>query len=96
MNNEEKKIIGYDPQTGQPIYGGETPQPVATETKKKSNAGLIIGIIVGVIVFLGIVVFAVLALFGGALVGKKTTDPTIVTQEKTFYGESFEINYKAP
>ncbi len=96
MNNEEKKIIGYDPQTGQPIYGGENPQPVATETKKKSNAGLIIGIIVGVIVFLGIVVFAVLALLGGALVGKKTTDPTIVTQEKTFYGESFEINYKAP
>ncbi len=86
MNNEEKKIIGYDPQTGQPIY----------EEKKKSNVGLIIGIIVGVIVFLGIVVFAVLALFGGALVGKKTTDPTIVTQEKTFYGESFEINYKAP
>ena len=96
MNNEEKKIIGYDPQTGQPIYGGENPQPVATETKKKSNAGLIIGIIVGVIVFLGIVVFAVLALFGVALVGKKTTDPTIVTQEKTFYGESFEINYKSP
>lgn len=97
MNNEEKKIIGYDPQTGQPIYGGENPQPVAQqEPKKKSNAGLIIGIIVGVIVFLGIVVFAVLALFGGVLVGKKTTDPTIVTQEKTFYGESFEINYKAP
>ena len=90
MNNEEKKVTGYDPQTGQPIYG------VNEEPKKKSNVGLIIGIIVGVVVFLGICTFAVFAVFGAALFGKSTPKPNIVDQEKTYYGESFEITYNYP
>ena len=28
MNNEEKKIVSYDPQTGEPIYEEKTTQPV--------------------------------------------------------------------
>lgn len=87
MNNEEKKIISYDPQTGQPIY-----EEKPTEQKNKSHVGLIIGIIIGVIVFLGICVFAVFAIYG-SIVSKNTT---IVTEEKTFYGESYEIKYKYP
>ena len=90
MNNEEKKVTGYDPQTGQPIYGTNE------EPKNKSHAGLIIGIIIGVVVFLGICIFAVLAIFGSVLFGKNAAKPTIIDEEKIYYGESFEIKYAYP
>ena len=48
MNNEEKKIVSYDPQTGEPIYE----EKIVVEPKKKSHTGLIIGIIIGVVLFL--------------------------------------------
>jgi len=102
MNNEEKKIIGYDPQTGQPIYEEQSTQPeilqpVAEEPKKKSNTGLIIGIVIGIVVFIGICIVGVMFLFGSALVGGKTGGKTVITdEEKTYYGESFELTYNYP
>ena len=91
MNNEERKIVGYDPNTGKPIY---------EEQKKKSHVGLIIGIVVGVIVFLIICAIVVFLVFGAILVGnssnKTNTKPTITEQEKIYYGESFEIKYSYP
>lgn len=101
MNNEEKKIVSYDPQTGEPIYEEKTTQPVEVgeEPKKKSHVGLIIGIIVGVIVFLTLCGVGVLFLFGSIFASStKTYNETKVNEnkEKTFIGESFEITYKAP
>lgn len=65
------------------------------EQKKKSHVGLIIGIIVGVLVFLGIGIFSLLFMFRGIL-STGTSKPTVVDEEKTFYGESFTIKYKYP
>ena len=99
MNNEEKKIKGYDPQTGAPIYEENATQSVATEEpKKKSHVGLIIGIIVGVLVFLTLCIVGVILLIGALYGSKKTITGTriVETTEKTFYGESYEIKYKAP
>lgn len=91
MNNEEKKIVSYDPQTGEPIYE----KKIVVEPKKKSHTGLIIGIIIGVVLFLilcGVgVLFLIRAVYGGT-----TPNPAIVEEEKTFIGESFEIKYKYP
>lgn len=66
------------------------------ETKKKSHVGLIIGIIIGALVFLGICTFAVIAIFGSIFLAKNASNPKIVAEEKTFYGESYEIKYKSP
>lgn len=99
MNNEEKKIVGYDPQTGQPIYEEQNTQPVQVEEpKKKSHAGLIIGIIIGVIVFLGLCLIGLFFLFGAMFTAKstKTGEKIISNEEKTFYGESYTIKYKYP
>lgn len=99
MNNEEKKIKGYDPQTGAPIYEENATQIVATEEpKKKSHVGLIIGIIVGVLVFLGACTVGVIFLFGTLIYGNKTNTGTKIVEEKekTFYGESYEIKYSYP
>ena len=96
MNNEEKKIVGYDPQTGQPIYEENT-QPVTTEPKKKSKAGLIIGIIIGVIVFLGLCIFGIIALLGVAFNSNNPKGPSsTINEEKTYYGETFKIKYSYP
>ena len=95
MNNEEEKsVISYDPETGERLY---TPQKIE-EPKKKSNVGLIIGIIVGVVVFLTICGVVVFFLFGAMLYGsnKNITTKTTIVEEKTFYGESYEIPYKYP
>ena len=95
MNNEEKKIVSYDPQTGEPIYEEKI---TTAESEKKSHTGLIIGIVIGVIVFLGLCIVGALFLFG-ALFTSKTSNgsrPTITNEEKTFIGESFEIKYKYP
>lgn len=102
MNNEEKKIISYDPQTGEPIYEEKvSKETVVEEPKKKSHVGLIIGIIVGVVVFLGLCTIGVLFLFGTLFTAsnKKTltvTGTKINDEEKTFIGETFNIKYKAP
>ena len=100
MNNEEKKIVSYDPQTGAPIYEEQATKPaVAEEPKKKSNVGLIIGIIIGVLVFLGICVAGIIFASSAIFVGVKTNKPNtniIEKEEKTFYGESYEIPYKYP
>lgn len=101
MNNEEKKIKGYDPQTGAPIYEEQTTQNVTEEPKKKSHAGLIIGIIIGVVVFLGLCVVGVIFLFGAMFTASKSSSKKIIgtvttDKEKTFYGESYEITYKYP
>ena len=103
MNNEENKITENDSQTvqpvEQPVYENQPTQPVvAEEPKKKSHVGLIIGIIVGVLVFLTICGVAVIFLFGSLFYSNKVSTGTKVveTAEKTFYGESFEINYKYP
>ena len=96
MNNEEEKsVISYDPETGERLY---TPNK-AEEPKKKSHVGLIIGIIVGVVVFLTICGVVVFFLFGTMLYGSKktmTTKTIVENAEKTYYGESFEITYKSP
>lgn len=107
MNNEEKKIIGYDPQTGQPIYEETQPQPILQEPqsqpipqepKKKNNTALIFIIIGGVLLFL--VIVTVIVLFSlGLIFTSKTTQGgkvEIVDEEKTFYGESYNIKYKYP
>ena len=107
MNNEEKKIIGYDPQTGQPIYEETQPQsipqepqtqPIPQEPKKKNNTALIFIIIGGVLLFL--VIVTVIVLFSlGLIFTSKTTQGgkvEIVDEEKTFYGESYNIKYKYP
>ena len=99
MNNEENKIVDNNQteQTAQPVVAA---QPVAVEEpKKKSHVGLIIGIIIGVLVFLGICTAVVMLVFGGMFFGnvaKPGTPVIIVDEEKTFYGESYEINYKYP
>ena len=94
MNNEEKPVISYDPQTGERLYTGQ--ETVVEEPKKKSHAGLIIGIIVGVLVFLGLCVFGILFATGLIFTSKTSSKPGIVNEEKTFYGESYEITYKYP
>ena len=64
--------------------------------EKKSHVGLIIGIIIGAIVFLGLCIFGIITIFGSVLFGKNTPNTTVTDEEKTFYGESFEIKYKYP
>lgn len=96
MEKEEKKVISYDPQTGKPIYEEKT---TTTEPEKKSHTGLIIGIIIGVIIFLGLCVVGAIFLFSavfGNAQGNTGTGNIITNEEKTFIGESFEIKYKYP
>ena len=154
-NENEKKIVGYDPQTGVPIYEEEKPieepvvetsvetnnepapveehapveetpvqpdpviesqpepvvesqpepvvvsQPVIepvnntvpAETPKKSKAGLVIGIILGIIALAVVGIIAVAGLFSGML-GKGGS--SIVDSEKTFYGDGYTLTYKSP
>ena len=85
MNNEENKI--------------EVQQPVINqEPEKKSHVGLIIGIIAGVLVFLTICGVVVFFAFGALLYGsnKRVSKTLITEEEKTFYGESFNIKYSYP
>jgi hypothetical protein len=103
MNNEEKKIVSYDPQTGEPIYEETTTQPVeatptvnAVEQPKKSHAGLIIGISIGAVAFILIASVLALMIIPAIARSKVNNGPAITDEEKTFYGESYEIKYKSP
>ena len=53
MNNENKRIIGYDSQTGQPIYETQNDQTNDTKNNKNKTWIIVIGIIVGVILLIG-------------------------------------------
>jgi len=71
---------GYDPYNPGMDQGGNTPFPPAVP-QKKSNTGLIIGIVAGVIVVAAVVICLVLGVFGG----KGGTDGTYKFK-KMIYG----------
>lgn len=111
MNNEEKKITGYDPQTGQPIYEENNTQPATTESvitesvnetpiatePKKNNTALVLIIIGGIVLFLIICAVLVFFVFGAAIFSSKSkNENTIVEKKGTFYGESYTIEYNYP
>ena len=60
VKRSKKDIIGYNPETGEPIYKEIVPGEIPP---KKSKKGLIIGIIIAVIAVIGVVIAAV-CLFG--------------------------------
>lgn len=73
---------GYDPYNGGYDMGGNSPFPApAPAAPKKSNTGLIIGIVAGVIVVAAVVICLVLGVFGG----KGGTDGTYKFK-KMIYG----------
>ncbi|MBR3523077.1 MAG: hypothetical protein IKN87_00105 [Bacilli bacterium] len=61
IKRSKKDIIGYNPETGEPIYKEIVP---GSEAPKKSKKGLIIGLIIAVIVIIAGVVIAILCLGG--------------------------------
>ena len=61
IKRSKKDIIGYNPETGEPIYKEIVP---GSEVPKKSKKGLIIGLIIAVIVIIAGVVIAILCLGG--------------------------------
>ena len=71
---------GYDPYGGGGMNQGNSPFPVA-QPPKKSNTGLIIGIVAGVVVIAAVVICLVLGVFGG----KGGTDGTYKFK-KMLYG----------
>lgn len=58
--NQNNNIIGYDSQTGQPIYGNQNTsaqQPTQPQSHKKSKKGLAIIAVLVIIIIAGIVLF---------------------------------------
>lgn len=84
MGNEEKKIIGYNPHTGEPIFEGqEIP-------KEKKNISKLIITIVIIVLALGVGTFLIYN-----AVNKKQ-EPTIKNEKKVFTQKAYEIPYKSP
>lgn len=58
--NQNNNIIGYDSQTGQPIYGNQnisTQQPTQPQPHKKSKKVLVVIAVLAIIIIAGIVLF---------------------------------------
>ena len=64
--------------------------------KKKNHTGLIVGIIIGIILFLMLSGTGIYFLIHTMFPGNKFNSNSVVKEEKTFIGESFEIKYKYP
>lgn len=64
--------------------------------KKKKHTGLIVGIIIGIILFLMLGGTGIYFLIHTMFPGNKFNSKSVVKEEKTFIGESFEIKYKYP
>lgn len=90
MNNENKKIIGYDSQTGQPIYETQNDHTNDTKNNKNKTWIIVIGIIVGVILLIGgLFTYNIFKIFNAAN-NLKDNINDVIDEEKEEYEEEKE------